>query len=366
MLIVTARNPLQSNYGSEGYQQIRAALDTWASVEGHRVLAVDDPGDMASFGLTAGTNNPADVQLAIRGVSTRYPSMVDGVLLAGGNSIIPFWTLNNPVADRGTDLDLTVMTDNPYGAVSETLSEYLAPSCPIGRLAIPDEASLKQFLGSIDGLPHRQPPVAAGQPGTALFVNSDWLEFSQRVAQSTPNPQVWHLSPGYELDAETSQDAARQTLYFNLHGFSGQADWQGYSTIQRGFVPAVTPDGLNRTWVSGAVCFAECCYGAQIAGRTTDNSCALKLVQEGASLVGATGLAFGSYIASDLMLEDADFLARAFFQAVMTGSTIGESLTVARKSYLADASENQVGQIWQLKQKTLLQFVLLGNPQTIY
>lgn len=365
MLIVTARNPLQVSYGSQGYSQVRAALDAWAKVEGHTVLAVDDAEDMQRFGLNARSNSPADVQLAIRSVAAAYPKLVDGVLVAGGPSIIPFWTLSNPVTSRTTDPDNTVLSDNPYGAVAETMSEYLAPSWPLGRLAVPDGASGSQFVTMVQGLPHRTGAAPAGQQGAMLVVNQDWVDYSQRVAQTMPEPQKWWLSPGFELDADSQQDAARAILYFNLHGFSGDSDWQGYSTVQRSFVPAVTPDGLNRSFVGGAVSFAECCYGAQIVGRTPDNSCALKLVQEGASFIGATGLAFGSYIASDLVLEDADFLARAFFQGLSAGVPLGSALQQARSEYLSDSTEAQSGEIWQCKQKTLLQFVLYGNPQTI-
>lgn len=366
MLILTARNPLQSSYGSQGYQQIRAALDTWAQVEGHRVLAVDDASEMQSIGMSASSNSPANVQQAIQTAAAGFPTIVDGILIAGGASVIPFWSLDNPVTDRATDADTEVLTDNPYGAVSRTLNEYLAPSIPIGRLAVPDSATLEQFLALVQGLPHRQAPPPAGQPGTALVVNSDWMDYSVRATQSAPAPKIWHVSPGYELDEGTQQDAAHAVLYFNLHGFSDQADWQGYSTIQRAFIPAVTPDGLDRSCVAGALSFAECCYGAQISGRTPQNSCALKLVQEGASFIGATGLAFGSYIASDLMVEDADFLARAFFQAISAGAAIGSALMQARKAYLVNSSESAIGEIWQLKQKTLLQFVLFGNPETVY
>jgi hypothetical protein len=168
------------------------------------------------------------------------------------------------------------------------------------------------------------------------------------------------------MNVATRQDAARRTLYFNLHGFTDDPDWKCYSTVQKDFVAAVTPDGLDRSCVAGALSFAECCYGGQIEGRSAEDSCALKLVQEGASFIGATGLAFGSYIASDVFLEDADFLARAFFEGVGVGQPIGLALRNARKLYLNDSVEARSGSVWQYKQKTLLQFVLFGNPQTIH
>jgi hypothetical protein len=187
-----------------------------------------------------------------------------------------------------------------------------------------------------------------------------------RVAQALPTPIFWHLAPGYEMNSATRQDAARSTLYFNLHGFRDDPDWKCYSSVQRDFIPAVTPDALDRSCVEGAISFAECCYGAQIQGRSPEDSCALKLVREGATFVGATGLAFGSYIASDVFLEDADFLARAFFQGVVAGHSVGIALCNARKLYLSDSLEDRTGKSWQYKQKTLLQFVLLGNPQTVH
>jgi hypothetical protein len=364
MLIVTARNPLQESYGSPGYAQIRAALDAWAAVDGDRILAIDDPDDMQSMRLQAGTSSPTDIQRAIRGAVQRYPSLVQSVLLAGGSAVLPFFSRPNPVEDRSTDPDIEVLSDNPYGALTDT--ELLAPSLPVGRLAVPDNASVDDFIELVRRFPHRTNPPAAGQPGAALVVNQDWADYSRKVAQALPEPLIWHLAPGYEMNAATRQDAARATLYFNLHGFRDEPDWKCYSMVQRNFVPAVTPDGLDRSCVAGAISFSECCYGAQIQGRSSDDSCALKLVQEGASFIGATGLAFGSYIASDLLLEDADFLARAFFQAVGAGLPIGSALCAARKLYLNDSAEARFGSAWQYKQKTLLQFVLFGNPQTIH
>src|SRR6266480_838418 len=246
------------------------------------------------------------------------------------------------------------------------MEEQLAPSRPVGRLAVPDNASIDDFVELVQRFPHRTNPPAVGQPGAALVINQDWADYSRKVAQALPEPLVWHLAPGYEMNAATRKDAARATLYFNLHGFINDPEWKCYSTLQRDFVAAVTPGGLDRSCVAGAVSFAECCYGAQIQGRTADDSCALKLVQEGASFIGATGLAYGSYIASDIFLEDADFLARGFFQGVAAGQPIGSALSTARNLYLNDSAEARSGEVWQYKQKTLLQFVLFGNPQTVH
>jgi hypothetical protein len=366
MLMITARNALQESYGSSGYGQIREALDAWAAVDGDRVVAVDDPADMQALKLQPATNAPADIQRVIREANRLYPTIAQSILLAGGSAILPFFSLSNPVVDRSIDPDNEVLSDNPYGALTDTWQESLAPSLPVGRLAVPDGGGVSDFVALLETLPHRAHGPIAGQPGSALVVNQDWADFSSKVAQALPDPLSWHLAPGYEMNEASRQDAARAVLYFNLHGFLDDPDWKCYSTVQQDFVAAVTPDGIDRSCVGGALSFAECCYGAQIQGRSAEDSCALKLVQQGASFIGATGLAFGSYLASDMYLEDADFLARAFFEAVGVGQSIGAALSNARRLYLNDSVEARSGSVWQYKQKTLLQFVLFGNPQAIH
>ncbi len=362
MLIVIQRQPLEQMYATSGYQQIRSAL---AALESPRdkVLALDDPEELRSWGLNV-ASSPDQIKSAIRTLAVQIPSVVDSVLLVGGGPVVPFFSFQNPVTDRNVDPDPVVLTDNPYGSAADVLEEYLAPSLPVGRLAVRDSAAIGEFLSAVQSIVDH--PPKAGRDGSAIFVNDDWIGYSQRVATALPGPQTWHVSPGYVADSSSEDDAGFQTLYFNLHGFSGDSDWKGYSTIQKQFVSAVSPGLIDPGFVAGALAFAECCYSAQIAGRSAQNSCALKFVQAGASFIGATGLAFGSYIASDFLLEDADFLVRAFFQAIASGASIGTALMVSRKAYLLDSSEARQGQAWQCKQKTLLQFVLYGNPTLIH
>jgi hypothetical protein len=362
VLIVTQRLTLEAQYATSGYSEIRATLAKLPRQQ-DRVLVVDDPLEMQAWGLDP-VSSADGIKATLRYLGATYPSVVDSVFIIGGSGIVPFFSLANPVTNRGVDGDELVLTDNPYGSAADALQEYLAPSVPVGRLPVPDDAGLDDFVAAIERV--IDPPAKTGQPGAALFVNDDWLAYSQRVATALPDPRTWHVSPGYLMDASSVSAAGYQTLYFNLHGFSSDADWSGYSTAQRKFVPAVEPQDLETSFVAGSLAFAECCYGAQIAGRSPQDSCALKLLQAGATFIGATGIAFGSYVASDFLLQDADFLVRAFFQAVQRGYPVGSALMVARKAYLSDSSENQQGQNWQCKQKTLLQFVLYGNPALVH
>lgn len=371
MLIVTVRGKIEQAYTPAGYLDIRQALDAYAQASNTVVLAVDDPADCMKHGL-APVANPegSTILLSIRAIRAKYPAIADSLLIAGDDSIVPQFRLSNPVQDRSVDPDSVVFTDNPYGSANETLEEYLAPSLSLGRIAHDPAAGAHDFAALIGRLANAKARVATAS-GSMLVINDDWLADSQKVATALLGPQDWHFSPGYELDAGSKTDAARGLLYFNLHGFSGEPDWKGYSqqpwkssSQQPGkFVTAVSPDAFDREYVCGAIAFAECCYGAEIRGRTPDTSCALKLQNEGAAFVGSTGLAFGSYIAPGLFLDDADFMARAFFEAFTAGNPVGEALRRARISYLTNTSENLSITDLQYKQKTLLQFMLLGDPK---
>jgi hypothetical protein len=371
VLIVTVRRKLEEPYGSDGYKNIRAALDAYARPSADGVLAVDDPNDCAMLNLAPiASTESGSILLAIRAVRDKRPMLADSLLIVGGDSVVPQFQLGNPVQDRSIDSDSVVFTDNPYGAASETLEQYLAPSLPVGRIVDDTSAGADGFVALIERLANRRTSSAAVS-GSALVVNDDWREDSQKVATALPGPQDWHFSPGYQLNANSKADAARHLLYFNLHGFSGDPAWKGYSqeawkspSQEPGqFVTAVSPDAFDREYVNGAIAFAECCYGAEIRGRTPDSSCALKLQNEGAAFVGSTGLAFGSYLAPGLFLDDADFLARAFFDGVRTGDSVGVALRNARQAYLRDKSENLSSVDLQYKRKTLLQFMLLGDPK---
>jgi hypothetical protein len=365
MLIVTVRRKLEEAYGSDGYTSVREALNKYAATAGGVVWAVDDEGDGRALGLNAapGTDSGA-ILLAVRAARSRLGAAAGSLLIAGGDSVVPHFQINNPVTDRILDTDLVVLSDNPYGANDETALEHLAPSLPVGRIAQPD-GDCKSFVALIEGMTEAGTRAAdARLPGAALVVNEDWVAYSQNVAAAMAGPLDWHISPGYEMNSGTLADAARRILYFNLHGFSGDPDWKGYSTQLATWVTAVSPDAFVESYVKGAIAFAECCYGAQTSGRSAANSCALKLVSQGAAFVGATGLAYGSYLAPGFFLEDADYLGRSFFSGLSAGNGVGVALRDARRAYLYDANnENLSGAAWQYKQKTLLQFVLLGDPR---
>jgi len=357
LLAATMRKKLEQSYGTDGYKKIRQSLESYASAAHAHLLALDDTDDMSAIGLlSAAGTEPGSLLLSLRAARQALGD-IDAVLLVGGDSIVPHWKITNPVTDRSIDPDEIVLSDNPYGTDSEDLNEYLAPPVAVGRLTDFPSGSTDDFVQLI-GATEAARKGRSARSNSVVVSNADWSEYSHRAAATLPGPD-WHFSPGYLMDRGRRGDTDRQFLYFNLHGFTGRAEWQGYDTVQERFVTAVTPDAFDRQFVSGCVVFAENCYGAETVGRAPNNSCALRLVREGAAFVGATGLAFGAHLAPGFFLEDADALAGSFWGKFTSGVSLGEALRGARENYRSDPG-TPVSDAF--KQKTLLQFILLGDP----
>ncbi|MGO8797056.1 MAG: C25 family cysteine peptidase [Candidatus Sulfotelmatobacter sp.] len=359
MLAVTVNQALKDRYGASGYQKICAALDSYAEaagVEGENVIALDDAGDMGAYGIAPALGGEAgSLLLALRSLRRSLP-LVQSILLVGGDDIIPYCKIANPV-DRSVDADAVVLSDNPYGTNADTLEEYMAPPVAVGRLTDFPRGSADDFVQLINGATASRKARAARSRAAALVL-IDWSKYSGDAASSLPGVD-WYYSPGFLLSKGTCAEFDREYLYFNLHGFDGTADWKGYDSVRESFVTAVTPDAFDPQYVSGSVAFAENCYGAQTGGRTPGNCCALALVQAGAAFVGATGLAYGSHLAPNFFLDDADALASSFWTGLASGVGLGEALRQARADYWASTDTPQSN---PFKQKTLLQFILLGDP----
>ena len=358
MLAFKVRNNLESRYQPAGYKKIRAALKTYVDTAGAALVALDDAGDMGAYNLPAALGTDAGgLLLSLRALCEAIGT-VDSLLLVGGLSIIPHCQIANPVTDRGVDPDAVVFSDNPYGTDADTFDQYLAPPLAVGRLTDFPRGSVDDFVTLINSATSNR-QARPTRYDAAAMVNTDWSDYSHYAASTLPAPVEWYFSPGYFLDRGRAAAADRRFLYFNLHGFSDVAEWKGYDSVQERFVTAVIPGAFDQQYVSGSVAFAENCYGAQTDGRTPSNSCALRLVQQGAALVGSTGLAYGSHLTPNFFLEDADALARSFWGEFTKGVELGESLRRARRQYLDDSHTPPSN---PFKQKTLLQFILLGDP----
>jgi hypothetical protein len=169
--------------------------------------------------------------------------------------------------------------------------------------------------------------------------------------------------------------------YFNLHGLVDAPEWFGHRDILRStedeidypvaFRPQdVGPRGVGAQGVRKGlgqrdlpkVIFSEACYGMHIQNRAVDEAIALKFLEAGSlAVVGSTCMAYGSYAAMGDSLEAADLLGHSFWRFLREGLPAGEALRQA-KIYLASEMHHRQGYLDGMDQKTLISFILYGDP----
>ena len=152
--------------------------------------------------------------------------------------------------------------------------------------------------------------------------------------------------------------------YFNLHGLSDACEWYGQrdpTDIDGGpdFPIALRPQDVRNSGQALRVVFSEACYGAYIQGKRAEEAIAIKFLTSGTlAVVGSTCTCYGS-ISSPLIA--ADLLGRVYWSMITEGHLAGEALRRA-KLYLAREMHQRQGFLDGEDQKTLISFVLYGDP----
>jgi hypothetical protein len=324
-----------------------------------RVAVLDDGDSMRFFGLPPTQDRQPvtirDVIQRIRDELARRGDALDGIFLLGGDDVFPFWQFGNPVADRLLDPDPIVLSDNPYGLCADP--ESLVPTVPVGRLYASSPDEFRTALSALgDGTTG---PAAVG---SLSAVNVDWIRASASAMSALEPPLDERVCPHYEVTVDNAADLHRRFLYFNLHGFDGDPAWKGYDASVDAFEDAVTPGSFTARPMAGAMIVSEACYGAQVAGRSADNSCALAAHMNGAAaFIGATGLVFGSFLQPTLTVADADKLAPMVLQHLVARVPAGRALVDARRAFVTTPARD----LTPYEKKTALQFVLLGDPSRL-
>jgi len=384
-LIVSNKRGLVSKYRQSGFRQLDQGLrQLKQAIEEHTnlqaaIVYVDDETSLAPFGIEpVDPVNPWQVKMLIDNLDARLSEQgqtIRYLLIVGGNTIIPFHLLPNPIDDQDTN----VPSDNPYASRD---ANYLIPERAVGRM--PDGAGEGvEFLHAllqtaIAG--HRKPAEPKGMLGDLFnrlwtvapaqenknglgYSASIWRKASRAVFQVIGDNRRLRTSPPFAYE-EFSIAEQLQFSYFNLHGIEDGADWYGqpdalFPADYPLFPVALRPQDLSAEKHANSIVFTEACYGANILGKNTENSIALRfLASQALALVGSTKISYGS-IAPPLV--GADLISKHFWEGVQTGLTVGEALKVAKINLAKELQERQ-GYLDGEDQKTLISFVLYGDP----
>jgi hypothetical protein len=173
------------------------------------------------------------------------------------------------------------------------------------------------------------------------------------------------ISPPVEAHTLNGKHAKPSRLaYFNLHGLEDAPEWYGQrdpiETINGPDYPvALRPQDIQNSGRAPHIVFSEACFGANIIQKGIEDAIALKFLDSGTkAIVGSTCTSYGS-IAPPLIA--ADLLGKAFWSFLKEGYPAGESLRRA-KIHLAKEMNRRQGYLDGEDQKTLVSFVLYGDP----
>ena len=361
-----------------------ASRPDWGAV----VVYADDAKSMAAFDLNpVSPDDPWSLKLALVDLDNALGhkgSMIGALLIVGGPDVVPYHRLPNPV----DDIDLDVSSDNPYATRDEN---YFIPEWPIGRLPGGDDGDASPLIKGLkrieahhsrvvqrknwlqrlwDRLFRRNIFPSNGKKSSWGYTAAIWRRASLSVFRPIGAPHTLSISPPVEADSEELRNG-KQGLnpgvrlgYFNLHGLEDSSSWYGQrDPSEPGDLPdypvALRPQDVKNSGSAPQVVFSEACYGAHISGKNVEDALALKFLESGSqTVVGSTCTSYGSI---NTPLIAADLLGHAFWKYLRDGLPAGESLRRA-KIHLAKEMHRRQGYLDGEDQKTLISFLLLGDP----
>ncbi len=360
-LLLSIRGNLERKYGT-GVGRIDQALNDLVAAHASSglnsiVVYADQANSLAPYGVSpVAAVNPSEVKRVIDELDralAQKQTPLEALLLIGGDDIVPFCRLPNPVQRPEDDPDTEVLTDNPYASVDD---EPLVVERAIGRLPDAAESSpdlLVKVLSSASDL-HLHPRALSVSFGLSASV---WALASQNVYASAPGPRPLELSPPtVEANFQPPWLNATWLSYFNLHGMEKSDAWYGQIGVT--YPPAVRPLLVAPADVAGTVFFTEACYGANIVRKATNQAISLTALNGGAAcFVGSTKIAYGP---ASPPATDADLLGIDWVQNLLAHQAFGKAFMLAKQSFFKECSALSLFD--ETAQKTLLEFVLYGDP----
>ena len=398
-VVMSSKKQLNSIYGPNTTEIIDDLLEKfvghiqelpdWGAIQ----FYPDDPSRLAALGLKPKVTSDAwQVKLALTELDqalAKRGEMIGALLIIGGPEIIPFHRLPNPTQD----MDHDVPSDNPYATIDEN---YFIAQWPVGRLPGESGSDPGLLLSQIRNLNFSyKKKVKKAKKGifnlanlfnwfTSFFSNlwqptkkkhklgyaaEIWEEASKGVYKSIGQSKDLQLSPPENAKSLTLNNShGHQIGYFNLHGVIDGPNWYGqkdFASESTGpdYPIALSPDMFNEKSPSPKLVFTEACYGANIYEKRNKDALSLKCLDSGTkSFVGSTCIAYGSVT---MPLISADYLANSFWEQVFDGQAAGYALMKAKLN-LAEEMTKMQGFLDGEDQKTILSFVLFGDPLAVH
>lgn len=369
-VIVSSDSALAAIYGPQGAQKIRDAVSGLVTADSERgittrYISIDRASDDAVpfMPVPAGKAAPASDAL--------YKAALDAIcqaldpqylVILGAPDVIPHIQLDNPVYDPSSpndDWDVTVPSDLPYACTTPynvDPSRFVAPSRVVGRIPGVTGSDDPSFMISALATAASAVSAAPEKYRNYFAITAEvWAKSTTMSVDAVFGvPSGLETSPTKGPDWNVAQLKA-PSHFINCHGASGLPKFLGEDANQ--YSTAHWSQKLEAA-MPGVVVAAECCYGAQLYDpnqpQGTQVGIANTYLRRGAyGFFGSTNIAYGPADENAY----ADLLCQYFFRHLLEGSSLGLATLQARQDFVAN-----VGVVDPIAQKTLAQFVLLGDP----
>jgi len=388
-VVFTTQQGLERKYGADTAGILDHALRKlvrtlrkrlkWGAI----LVYADDPASMAQYGLQPAPASDAwKLKLALTDLDAalgKKGAKIGAVLIIGGPEVVPFHHLPNPTDDA----DVDVPSDNPYATRDEN---YFIPEWPVGRLPGGVGKDPGLMISALRGMITRH-AIAPKKSKSWLTQWWEWLsafwprrrkldhasfgmsteawqDASMSIYRIIGEPRDLVTSPPAEIPA--SGLPVTNLGYFNLHGVSDSAEWFGQRDPIEGadgpdYPTALHPRSVQNSGKAPQVVFSEACFGNNIFKKSVEEALALKFLSAGSqAVIGSTVISYGSVSPP---LNAADLLGKSFWRFLKQGRPAGEALRRA-KIFLATEMHKRQGYLDGEDQKTLISFVLYGDPLT--
>ncbi|MGQ9553305.1 MAG: C25 family cysteine peptidase [Anaerolineae bacterium] len=381
LIILSSRALLSRRYGDKGFASIHEGLRQLQNAIGlgQATLAyVDDERTLAPYGVApVSPKDPAAIRTLVEHLERNLSCGRSATLwIIGGHEVIPFFRLPNPADDPDSD----ILSDAPYACLGADLYRPVrvvsrlpdfnperGAAFVYASLAARRALSLANLNPKVSFSKILKRPASNEKPARQScggYTASVWREAAQEVFSLLESPTSLRMSPPWAArDYRQLRLAAARIKYFNLHGKPDGAIWYGQrdpalAADYPDFPVALRQSDIAPADALGALVITEACYGA-----TLDQfSIADRFLHLGASLfLGSTSMAYGAIAPP---VTGADLLAKEFLRYLLAGAPAGQAYLAAKIAFMR-AMMTEQGFLDAEDQKTLLSFLLLGDPTLV-
>ena len=380
-LSITVKAHVEKKYPAAARARLDAAVAAWIKADGARGirtvhLAIDDAADMKPYGVPAltGKATPDKIKNTLDALVAKLSP--DYIVLFGSGDIVPHFSVKNPSRSKDDD-DPAVPTDNPYACSAKfgrtKIKSYLVPDRVLGRIpdvpGDPDPSWVERYLTQARGW--KPKPASAYKKGF-YACTATWRKAGESCVDTlkVKTSDLLIVPPVGRTSARVKAQQRGLRHMIKCHGMELDSAFYGETTDRKAKVEDTYPEALRSPDLKGrakkgAVIGAMCCYGAalfnpankraQHAGEPPISSQYLRL--------GAHGFLGSSTIAwvGDTEMMCADWIVTSFLKGATGGASLGRAALEAKQDFLRWIQQ-QGATPDAADKKTLLQFMLLGDP----